>query len=170
MRLEPGYTIQNSLVLTCSMEDRPCSDLLQFLRLNFPVVDQVRQVQLQQFRVERIPFLSGMEQRHEWNGIETVWDGTGTVWNGTGTLWDGTETCHGHKTDDIILFTLVELKASSMVLPLIRNISRALFLSMCLRRCISTTSLCPQERRVDSTSQGRTTVMFGSARGWSPTK
>ena len=88
--MEPGYTIQNSLVLTCSMEDRPCSDLLQFLRLNLPVVDQVRQVQLQQFSVECIPLLSGMEQRHEWNGTETVWDETETVQNGTGTVWDGT--------------------------------------------------------------------------------
>lgn len=52
-----------TLVLTGIMGDRPCGDLFQFLRLNLPGVDQVRQVQLQQFRVECIPLLSGMEQR-----------------------------------------------------------------------------------------------------------
>ena len=87
-----------TLVLTGTMGDRPCGDLFQFLRLNLPSVDQVRQVQLQQFRVECIPLLSGMEQgqcrdkrKCEMElghcGMEQgQWDGMGTVWNGTGTV------------------------------------------------------------------------------------
>ena len=76
-----------TLVLTGIIGDRPCGDLFQFLRLNLPSVDQVRQVQLQQFRVECIPLLSGMEQGQcrdksvRWNWDTVGWNRESVEWN-----------------------------------------------------------------------------------------
>ena len=66
--------------------------------------------------------------------------------------------------------TLEESKARRRVFPLMRNISKALLLSIYLRWWISTTSECSHDNRVVSSSEGRNLVMLGSSNGSSPTK